>query len=136
MYEQLVSEMIVAGPEDVETGGDHPLNLNPASNWQSYFRDNEVLLQIDKVTIIIIIIITQFNCIVQDVRRLCPDLTFFQSATAHPNPIINSDNNCEKLYSRVNQAQLVSQVELSYYNVAICSQKFKLFSQVWTIFIL
>jgi len=92
LYEQLVSEMIVAGPEDVETGGDHPLNLNPASNWQSYFRDNEVLLQIDK-----------------DVRRLCPDLTFFQSATAHPNPIINSDNTCEKLYSRVNQAQLVSQ---------------------------
>lgn len=27
---------------------DHPLNLNPDSKWQTYFKDNEVLLQIDK----------------------------------------------------------------------------------------
>lgn len=27
---------------------DHPLNLNPDSKWQMYFKDNEVLLQIDK----------------------------------------------------------------------------------------
>lgn len=27
---------------------DHPLNLNPDSKWQIYFKDNEVLLQIDK----------------------------------------------------------------------------------------
>ena len=81
---------------------DHPLNPNPSSNWQTFFkyvhnhhpyffssalifyvtrkltlslflsngdlfsklcldRDNDVLLQIDK-----------------DVRRLCPDLTFFK----------------------------------------------------------
>ena len=39
---------------------DHPLNPNPESHWQSFFRDNEVLLQIDK-----------------DVRRLCPDISFF-----------------------------------------------------------
>ena len=115
LYSQLVSEMIVTSPEEKSPDfEDHPLNLNPTSQWQSYFRDNEVLLQIDKVTIINN---TQFNCVMKDVRRLCPDLTFFQSATAHPNPIINSDNNCEKLYSRVNQAQLVSQVELNYYNV-------------------
>ena len=78
---------------------DHPLNPNPSSNWQTFFkycdfhirificmiftfllswyewqvwtlfhhslsRDNDVLLQIDK-----------------DVRRLCPDLTFFQQVT-------------------------------------------------------
>jgi hypothetical protein len=30
------------------TFGDHPLNSNPDSEWQTYFRDNEVLLQIDK----------------------------------------------------------------------------------------
>ena len=83
LYSQLVSEMIVTSPEekspDIE---DHPLNLNPTSQWQSYFRDNEVLLQIDK-----------------DVRRLCPDLTFFQQATPHPNPIIG-DKCQEKLYTR------------------------------------
>lgn len=27
---------------------DHPLNLNPDSKWQTYFKDNEILLQIDK----------------------------------------------------------------------------------------
>jgi len=92
LYSQLVSEMIVTSPEekspDIE---DHPLNLNPTSQWQSYFRDNEVLLQIDK-----------------DVRRLCPDLTFFQQATPHPNPIIG-DKCQEKLYTRVTQAQLETQ---------------------------
>lgn len=30
------------------TSYDHPLNLNPDSKWQMYFKDNEVLLQIDK----------------------------------------------------------------------------------------
>ena len=27
---------------------DHPLSMNPDSKWQTFFRDNEVLLQIDK----------------------------------------------------------------------------------------
>lgn len=27
---------------------DHPLNCNPNSKWQTFFKDNEVLLQIDK----------------------------------------------------------------------------------------
>ena len=47
----------------------------------------QVLLQIDK-----------------DVRRLCPDLTFFQQATAHPSPRAG-----EKLHTRVTQAQLEAQ---------------------------
>lgn len=46
---------------------DHPLNISPDSSWSNYFKDNEVLLQIDK-----------------DVRRLCPDISFFQSATEFP----------------------------------------------------
>ncbi len=44
-----------------------PLNANPKSEWSSYFKDNEILLQIDK-----------------DVRRLCPDLSFFQKPTDYP----------------------------------------------------
>ena len=47
---------------------DHPLNPNPDSQWQSFFKDNDVLLQIDK-----------------DVRRLCPDINFFSQATDFPN---------------------------------------------------
>lgn len=30
------------------TFSDHPLNINPDSLWAAYFKDNEVLLQIDK----------------------------------------------------------------------------------------
>ncbi|KAA0199137.1 hypothetical protein HAZT_HAZT008112 [Hyalella azteca] len=46
---------------------DHPLNLSPDSQWVSFFKDNEVLGQIDK-----------------DVKRLCPDMCFFQRVTPHP----------------------------------------------------
>ena len=45
----------------------------------------------------------------KDVRRLCPDLTFFQQATAHPNPILLQEGHQEKLYTRVTMAQLESQ---------------------------
>lgn len=44
-----------------------PLSLNPNSEWRSYFKDNEVLLQIDK-----------------DVRRLYPEMQFFQKKTPFP----------------------------------------------------
>lgn len=30
------------------TCSDHPLSVNPDSQWGTYFKDNEVLLQIDK----------------------------------------------------------------------------------------
>jgi TBC1 domain family member 13 len=43
------------GPENINdnsrvdvTFDDHPLSLSPDSEWQGYFKDNEVLLQIDK----------------------------------------------------------------------------------------
>lgn len=52
------------GAENGGEGHDHPLNPNPDSRWQQFFRDNEVLLQIDK-----------------DVRRLLPEIAFFQSPT-------------------------------------------------------
>ncbi|OXA62837.1 TBC1 domain family member 13 [Folsomia candida] len=52
---------------DAAEEADHPLNPNPDSRWQQFFRDNEVLLQIDK-----------------DVRRLLPEIAFFQSATKYP----------------------------------------------------
>ena len=54
-------------------------------------QDNDVLLQIDK-----------------DVRRLCPDLTFFQQATTFPNLVVVGDSQLgvppqEKLHARVTQ---------------------------------
>merc|ERR1719369_2018055 len=76
---------------------DHPLNTNPASQWQSFFKDNDVLLQIDK-----------------DVRRLCPDLTFFQQATPFPNLVVVGDTSMgipsqDRLHTRVSQGQLKAQ---------------------------
>ncbi|KAM5331062.1 TBC1 domain family member 13 isoform 2-T3 [Glossophaga mutica] len=78
--------------EDV-TFEDHPLNPNPDSRWNTYFKDNEVLLQIDK-----------------DVRRLCPDISFFQRATEYPCLLIlDPQNEFETLRKRVEQTTLKSQ---------------------------
>ncbi|VDD92450.1 unnamed protein product [Enterobius vermicularis] len=57
-YDAIVEEIIVAPGQ--------ALSLC-SNNWKKYFKDNEVLLQIDK-----------------DVRRLCPEIEFFQKATNFP----------------------------------------------------
>lgn len=92
LYEQFVDDMIVSNQE----GGasptepdDHPLSVNPSSRWQAYFRDNEVLLQIDK-----------------DVRRLCPDMCFFQRATEHPCVRIAANPRVQGLRERVQRSML------------------------------
>lgn len=71
------------------TFSDHPLNINPDSQWQTFFKDNEVLLQIDK-----------------DVRRLCPDISFFQQPSEFPClEIVNSDD-VKRLHTRVQRRVL------------------------------
>ncbi|KTF91794.1 hypothetical protein cypCar_00034373 [Cyprinus carpio] len=78
--------------EDV-TLEDHPLNPNPDSRWNTYFKDNEVLLQIDK-----------------DVRRLYPDMAFFQRPTDFPSQLIlDPQNEYETLRRRVEQTTLKAQ---------------------------
>ena len=65
---------------------DHPLNCSPASQWQSFFRDNEVLLLYS--CLLYNRHSTRVQVLLQidkDVRRLCPDLTFFQQPSPHPN---------------------------------------------------
>ena len=44
-----------------------PLSNDPDSQWSKFFKDNDVLLQIDK-----------------DCRRLLPDISFFQHPTGYP----------------------------------------------------
>lgn len=39
-------EIVLNGTSDSEQS-DHPLNPNPESQWQSFFKDNEVLLQVN-----------------------------------------------------------------------------------------
>lgn len=53
--------MAIAPGGDSSIASDHPLSDGPESSWSTFFKDNEFLLQIDK-----------------DVRRLCPDISFFQ----------------------------------------------------------
>uniref|UniRef100_A0A665WW27 TBC1 domain family member 13 n=1 Tax=Echeneis naucrates TaxID=173247 RepID=A0A665WW27_ECHNA len=78
--------------EDV-TMEDHPLNPNPDSRWNTYFKDNEILLQIDK-----------------DVRRLYPDMAFFQRPTEYPcQLILDPQNDYETLRRRIEQTTLKAQ---------------------------
>ncbi|XP_034783391.1 TBC1 domain family member 13-like isoform X2 [Acipenser ruthenus] len=102
IYTQFLREMIIQpgiakanlgfSREDV-TLEDHPLNPNPDSQWNTYFKDNEILLQIDK-----------------DVRRLYPDMAFFQRPTEYPCLLIlDPQNEYETLRRRVEQTSLKAQ---------------------------
>lgn len=100
LYSQFIDEMIIKpGIEACEKGvadvtfDDHPLNPNPDSKWRAYFKDNEMLLQIDK-----------------DCRRLCPDLNFFQIATEFPYRDLSGDiTKVDTLRKRVEQCVLQSE---------------------------
>jgi hypothetical protein len=96
VYAQLLDEFILVSHSETDadspTGDhDHPLNPNPTSQWQSFFKDNEVLLQIDK-----------------DVRRLCPDISFFSQPTTSPNAKV-AEGKYDRLHERVQQTRLQSQ---------------------------
>ncbi|XP_054249256.1 TBC1 domain family member 13 isoform X2 [Indicator indicator] len=102
LYSQFLKEMIIqpgiakanlgVSREDV-TLEDHPLNPSPDSRWNNYFKDNEVLLQIDK-----------------DVRRLYPDMAFFQRPTDYPCLLVlDPQSEFETLRRRVEQTTLKAQ---------------------------
>jgi len=82
-YNQFIRTMIV-DPNQSQDTSDHPLSSSPNSTWSEYFKENEVLSQIDK-----------------DVRRLCPDLSFFQQPTKFPASFCS-----QSLRTRVEQANL------------------------------
>jgi hypothetical protein len=98
LYKSFIADLIVIpGQSSLERGridvttDDHPLNLDPDSKWQTYFKDNEVLLQIDK-----------------DVRRLCPDISFFQQGSEYPCKAIVHSNEQKRLHQRVHHTVLKS----------------------------
>ncbi|XP_077821739.1 TBC1 domain family member 13 isoform X2 [Macaca mulatta] len=123
LYAQFLREMIIqpgiakanmgVSREDV-TFEDHPLNPNPDSRWNTYFKDNEVLLQIDKD-----VRKEMWRCCGPVrlgslaacwTRRLCPDISFFQRATEYPCLLIlDPQNEFETLRKRVEQTTLKSQ---------------------------
>lgn len=85
------ADEIITQPLAKAAAEDHPLNPNPNSQWQSFFKDNEVLLQVDK-----------------DVRRLYPEISFFSQPTEHPNERVVFSGH-ERLHQRVHQTTLNSQ---------------------------
>ncbi|KAK0180939.1 hypothetical protein PV327_003268 [Microctonus hyperodae] len=98
LYNTFIEDLIVMPGETAMNGErvdvtmhDHPLNSNPGSKWQTFFKDNEVLLQIDK-----------------DVRRLCPDVSFFQQGTDYPCKAIVDVNGPKRLHCRVQHTVLRS----------------------------
>lgn len=93
-YHNLILEMVIPpGSKKIDLSVDHPLSDGPDSTWSTFFKDNETfLLQIDR-----------------DVRRLLPDISFFQEPTKYPCEIIaNSDSADIRLHSRVAPSVLSS----------------------------
>lgn len=85
LYRQFIEEMVVPpGLQGSEECHDHPLSEGPESAWSTFFKDNEFLLQIDK-----------------DVRRLCPDISFFQQPTEFPCDIVVNSRGERRLHQRV-----------------------------------
>nr|KAG5699848.1 hypothetical protein BaRGS_034622 [Batillaria attramentaria] len=90
---KLRKECLNGCPEGYRAECWKPLNPNPDSQWQEEYRDNEMLIQIDK-----------------DCRRLCPDLFFFQRATDFPcEEIVKAGSNVETLRKRVEHSALKSE---------------------------
>ncbi|XP_025414226.1 TBC1 domain family member 13 [Sipha flava] len=67
LYQQWLDEILVAPGSIDDEQSDHPLSEDPTSKWNTFFKDNQTLTQIDK-----------------DVRRLHPELSFFQQPTDYP----------------------------------------------------
>lgn len=93
-YRNLINEMCIPpGTKDiVDLSTDHPLSDGPDSTWSTFFKDNETfLLQIDR-----------------DVRRLLPDISFFQEPTKFPCEIVANCDSDIRLHSRVAPSVLSS----------------------------
>lgn len=104
------------------TCADHPLSSNPDSQWQAFFRDNEVLLQIDKDVRYDFVQIYQTNPLIfynlvhvqltllsfYSCRRLCPDISFFQQATEAPCDKVVNSRGLRRLHRRVQHTVLSS----------------------------
>nr|XP_014087184.1 TBC1 domain family member 13 isoform X2 [Bactrocera oleae] len=99
LYRQFIEELVLPpgrngndNQDNTNTGlNDHPLSEGPESAWNTFFQDNEFLLQIDK-----------------DVRRLCPDISFFQQATEYPCDIVVHSKGERRLHQRVVPTMLSS----------------------------
>ncbi|KJE96369.1 TBC1D13 protein [Capsaspora owczarzaki ATCC 30864] len=92
LYSNFLDEVIVNPYAATATAqSDHPLNDNAESKWGEFFKDNEMLEQIDK-----------------DVRRTLTDISLFQSISHVPRPTSKTGTGItmESLCARVDRACL------------------------------
>jgi TBC1 domain family member 13 len=92
-YKNLITEMVIPpGEKNIDLSLDHPLSDRTDSTWSTFFHDNETfLLQIDR-----------------DVRRLLPDISFFQEPTKYPCELVVNGDSDIRLHSRVAPSMLSS----------------------------
>ncbi|VEL23446.1 unnamed protein product [Protopolystoma xenopodis] len=91
-YSSYVKDFITESCWKEKETFDHPLNSSPNSDWAEFFKDNEILMQINK-----------------DCKRLCPDLHFFRRATDFPS--------CKIFGPGISICALRKRVERSYLEV-------------------
>jgi len=90
-YRTFVQEFVIKPENEKSVRSTDPLS-NTGDTWDDYFRDNELLTQIDK-----------------DARRLYPDLGFFSQATVYPaNETIDPEYKLGMLKDRVNKSNLAA----------------------------
>ncbi len=93
---------------------DHPLSTSPSSQWNTYFKDNEVLLQIDKdvrfVSRLFLILVICYPILLSSLtnRRLNPEISFFQQATDYPCDSVVNSGGRKRLHRRVQNSLLNS----------------------------
>jgi hypothetical protein len=93
-YKNLINDFCIppGSGKNFNLSLDHPLSDNVDSTWSTFFKDNEsFLLQIDR-----------------DVRRLLPDISFFQEPCKYPNELIANSESDIRLHHRVAPSVLSS----------------------------
>lgn len=93
-YKNLINDFCIppGSGKNLDLSVDHPLSDNVDSSWSTFFKDNEsFLLQIDR-----------------DVRRLLPDISFFQEPCKYPNELIVNCESDIRLHHRVAPSVLSS----------------------------
>jgi len=117
LYQQWLDEILVTPGSIDDEKCDHPLSEEPSSKWNTFFKDNQALTQIDK-----------------DVRRLHPELSFFQQATDYPLASVVYSCGTKRLNRRVgmhflNSANVIRKglgiVKISQKPEQICTSEFK-----------
>jgi len=107
-YKMFVNDFVIKSEQEKSSESCDPLS-NTGTEWDTYFKDNDVLTQIDK-----------------DARRLYPDLGFFSLPTKNPaHERIHPDYRLGCLRDRIERANLATYSSVKQRNGAVSLQEKK-----------